>query len=72
MLSAETGEELFYSADMHMASKRDNRPTDRTGRKPAKPPARLTGAPGAGQNRELQRQTRKLLGRHYAAKYRVR
>jgi len=55
-----------------MASRRDNRPPDRAGRKPAKPPARLAGTPGAGHNRELQRQTRKLLGRHYAAKYRVR
>ena len=72
MLSAETGGDPFYSADMRMASRRDNRPPDRAGRKPAKPPARLAGTPGAGHNRELQRQTRKLLGRHYAAKYRVR
>ncbi|MFL6711730.1 MAG: hypothetical protein ACJ8LN_02220 [Sulfurifustis sp.] len=41
-------------------------------RKPTKAPRRLNTDMLAKRNRALPTQTRKVLGRHYAAKYRVR
>jgi hypothetical protein len=39
---------------------------------PPKPPAAVTKPPPAKANPELQAQTRKLLGKHYASKYKTR
>lgn len=41
-------------------------------RKSTKAPRRLNADMPAKRNRALPAQTRKVLGRHYAAKYRVR
>jgi hypothetical protein len=41
-------------------------------KKIAKVPRAPLREPGTKQNRQLSVQTRKILGRHYAAKYRVR
>ena len=35
-------------------------------------PRKESGKPQAGGNKRLAQQTRKLLGKHYASKYRVR
>ena len=41
-------------------------------RKHTKTPERTQGAPATTRNKRLPAQTRKVLGKHYANKYRVR